>query len=166
MLSNIISSFSCSINSDIETFLKEKSVRFEKDYISRTYLITDEEIKNVIAYYTVAVKSVEFINHDIPKPILQKLFRRKKGIGHVVAFIIAQIGRSDKYSSKDIDGRELIDYSLSTIKEAHDKIGCNFVILDCENSEKLIKIYEDCGFKQFQKHPKLENHIQMYTILT
>ena len=43
LIKDAVSSFSCTRNQDVENFLKENSVRFEKSDITRTYLIIDQD---------------------------------------------------------------------------------------------------------------------------
>lgn len=56
---DILSTFKCEINMDVEYFLKEKAIEFSKQDISRTYIVMSEyKNKNVIAgYFAIANKS-------------------------------------------------------------------------------------------------------------
>ena len=43
---------------DIEIFLQEKSIRFEKSCVSTTHLIFDDNIEEMLGYFTIANKSL------------------------------------------------------------------------------------------------------------
>ena len=56
LLSQILSSFSCERDEDIENFLHSKAVEFEKLSKARTYLICDEEQISKEGFYPEQLK--------------------------------------------------------------------------------------------------------------
>lgn len=52
----LLSSFQCALDIDIQNFLKEKAILYEQQNISRTYLLIDESHAYLLAYYTIAIK--------------------------------------------------------------------------------------------------------------
>ena len=74
----VLSLFFCPKNSDVETFLRDKAITFEKASRARTYLILDEEALtdgkiNIIAYFTVSMKALnlrEGISKNVRKHVV------------------------------------------------------------------------------------------------
>ena len=96
----LLSDFSCPINKDIEIFLRNKAIEFEKQQLSKTRLIfTSYKGTNVlVGYYTLASKSF-----NITKAALSKTMRKKIGkyatydpvlkVHILPAPLIAQLGK-------------------------------------------------------------------------
>lgn len=69
-VSEVISVFKCEKDSDIESFLKEKAIIYERKAKSRTYLIFDEEamlkgVFKLLAYFAIAMQILK-IPEEIP----------------------------------------------------------------------------------------------------
>lgn len=54
-----LSSFSCAVNDEIQTFLTDKAVEFAKKKMSITYLVSDTEDGEMLGYFTLAHKVLE-----------------------------------------------------------------------------------------------------------
>lgn len=55
IIENVLGKFSCTKDSDIENFIKNKAVEFESLYKSRTYLLCDESAlvnNKLLEFYT------------------------------------------------------------------------------------------------------------------
>ncbi|GAB4273956.1 hypothetical protein [Thermincola ferriacetica] len=62
-VSEVISVFKCEKDPDIENFLKEKSIIYERKAKSRTYLVFDEDAMlageyKLLAYFAIAIEKV------------------------------------------------------------------------------------------------------------
>jgi hypothetical protein len=82
----VIFTFICSRDKDIEHFLKEKAIEFEKVSKSRTYFIVDEEALelgdfNILAYFSLAIQvlkvPIEISNRKTKH--LDALFSKRDG---------------------------------------------------------------------------------------
>ena len=147
-LSRIISSFSCERDKDVESFLKDKAVMYEKKHLSRTYLIfADNESRDLEAYFAVAVSSMDVSGLECSKEL-----RKKMNIndGFAQSYLIGQIGKRDGGPSGL--GRSALLCAIDTIIGANLKAGCRVVRLDCKPS--LIKYYTDNGFANTGKDEK------------
>ena len=139
-LLNVISSFSCKMNTDVETFLKEKAIVQEKKQISRTYLIfTNDPITNLAAYFTIAVSCMNVGGLECSNEL-----RKKMNIndGLAQSYLIGQLGKHDG-SQKGL-GKFALHSALELIKDANAKVGCRLLRIDCKPS--LIKYYTENGF--------------------
>lgn len=62
----ILKNFKCDLNRDIEYFLKEKSIEFSKQDISRTYIVTSlYKGENVIVEYFAITNKVTIVKKSI-----------------------------------------------------------------------------------------------------
>ena len=139
-LSKIISSFSCKRDMDVESFLKDKAIMYEKKHLSRTYLIfADDASKELEAYFTVAVSSMDVSGLECSKEL-----RKKMNINNGLAqsYLIGQIGKRDN-GEKGL-GEFAISSAVKMITKVNEKVGCRLIRLDCKPS--LIKYYTDKGF--------------------
>ena len=58
VLQQILSEFSCEKNSDVEKFLKGKSIEFTKKNQSVTYLVFSNEDAALVGYFTLTIKPI------------------------------------------------------------------------------------------------------------
>lgn len=153
----IVSDFSCSkngnnLNNDVEYFLKEKSIIFEKNYISRTSLIFahgDDNALILVGYYSIAQKPFNFTEGVSRK-------KRKEISGHqffvnqpLPALLLGQLGKN--YSEKAhggalISGKDILHYAFRRMKAAYIAIPFKLIYLECKDDPKLRIFYEKHGF--------------------
>ncbi|MDR1795851.1 MAG: hypothetical protein LBR44_00150 [Clostridiales Family XIII bacterium] len=143
----MIEEFSCAKDTDVETFLKEQAIRYERDGLSRTYLyITSENDDPAIAaFFSVAITSTEF--PGVTKSRKAKILGGKPGRDtkdHFGGILVAQLGRSDAFAQGDINGHEMIEDAEYVIERGCYYLGGKVVYLDCR--EPLIGFYEQNGY--------------------
>lgn len=83
-VSEVISVFKCGRAPDIENFIKNKAITYEKKAKSRTYLAFDEEAMyegefKLLAYFTIAMQTLKIPEGTSPSQIrkLEGLYSRK-----------------------------------------------------------------------------------------
>ena len=116
----LISIFYCEKDKDIENFIKERAILFEKLGKSRTYIIFDEDNEdefNILAYFTLAMQVLK-----VPEKLLSGRKTKKmdgfsskiKGtkITEFPTILVGQVGKNDLYE-KLISGEEIMKYCLS-----------------------------------------------------
>ncbi len=160
-----VSNFICSKDPDVEFFLKNKSLPYEKTSKSRTYLIVDEELLSnrevcILAYFTLALKTL-FISPKVSKSKIKRLDGLFNKASNVTAYLIGQIGKNDLYKYA-IKGDELIKYAVEIIEQVHGYIGGRFILVECLDHPKLIQFYNNNGFAPLQKEDK---YIQLVKFL-
>lgn len=138
----ILSGFSCSIDGDVQIFLNDKAIDYEKRHLSRTYLLFNEE-KRLFAYFSIAVSSIEAKNLVCSNTLKKKLNINKDGI--IQSYLIGQVGR-DSNSKKGL-GNNALEEATDLIKQINSVIGCRVVRVDCKDEIKLVKYYEKRGFR-------------------
>lgn len=160
---NILSSFKCPINKDVENFIKDKAILFSKQNISKTHLVywySNSEFgegKELVGYYTIASKSLVIHKSAVSRTLWKKVvkFGDKDPVDRKCVFsapLIGQLGKNFANGNNTlIRGSELLELALRKIKLVQNEIGGKFTYLECEDTPKLIKFYEENGFIKFGK---------------
>lgn len=155
-VSNILNAFECTNNKDVESFLKDKAVLFDKQGFSKTHLVYTS-YKNemvLVGYYALAyksfvIKSGSKISSSLKKRIAKFGQYDKELKQYVVsAPLIGQLGKNDKYRDL-ISGDALLYCACKTVKSVQALVGGKFVYLECEDKLKLVDFYKSNGFVEF-----------------
>ena len=164
-----IESFKCSLNEEVEKFLLNNSIEFTKKHQAITYLIFNQQ-KEVIAYFTLSIKPISINSDTLSASSLKKILRlseyNDESSVSTAAYLIAQVGKSDGTAINIDLIFEFIDYVVAKIQNS-----CGGVVefLESENNEKLIKLYQNKGFKTFNirksKSGEERKLIQMYRLI-
>lgn len=171
IVDNMISSFSCPINKDVEDFLKNNATMFSKKHQSVTYFVIDREDSALIGYFTLAIKPINVdatLLSNTQKSKIERVSEKidDNGKYSLSAYLIAQVAKNFNYNR--INGNELIECALSVIYNIQYKIGGMVAFLESEDKEVLINLYANCnGFKRFDVRESNENIklIQLLKIL-
>lgn len=158
----LLSSFSCSEDFDIEDFLHNKAIEFEKLSKARTYLVfNQEQLKRkqspliICGYITIALKVL-----SVPSNLSNR--KRKeidgfsakhhgKQIDDFPCYLIGQLARNSDVSSDIISGKELIDFACDIIASAAESVGGRYIMIECRDEEKLIRFYENNFFSEISR---------------
>lgn len=167
----ILSSFSCPYNSDIEKFIKDKAFEFDKQGISSTHLVLSSyKGKNVIVgYFTLANKYIQIERKNLSKSYFKKAMKfgtYQKDINSITISmpLIAQLSKNytEGYDAL-ISGDELLFMACEKVKEAQQLISGRLVYLECEDKEKLISFYSSNGFVNIGKRELERNEKSSYS---
>lgn len=156
-LSQIISSFSCPPNFEVESFLKKSAILFTKKSQSVTYLVFKRPAskKSLVGYFTLAIKPISVRASSISRTMGKKLARVSAlnpddGTYTAAAYLIAQIGKNFSLpKSERIKGAELLDLANRRIERTQYDFGGVVEFLECEDSPFLLDFYAENGFKAF-----------------
>jgi len=150
---NILKTFSNPLNQDVEDFIHNKSIDFEKRCISRTFLFFENDSPKVLAFFSLAMEVLHLqgIKSKNQKKKISKGFNNKE---YMPVFLIAQLGKSDDV--KKGEGKLILDTSILFVKKASEYIGGKYVFLDVikreDNSHmKLLEFYISYGFNKLMK---------------
>lgn len=149
----------CKKDPDIENFLKEKSVEFEKLAKSRTYLKIDLDALesngavNVIGYFSLAMQTLK-LPQDCSNNKRKKLDgfgskRNGKTIENIPCFLIGQLARCSSVEKDALPGTELLKDALSYIALAQEAVGGRIALIECKEDPKLVQFYEANDFETF-----------------
>ena len=150
-----ISEFSCPQNPDVERFLKNSAVEFTKKSQSVTYLVFSVESKELLGYFTLALKPLSVRGQTISNTMKRKLLRiseldESSDTYTMSAYLIAQLGKNYTNGiNHKITGKELVELAWTVIEDAQYMLGGIVTFLEAENEEKLLSFYRDNRFSQF-----------------
>lgn len=154
--SHIITDFDCGLDS-VNDFLKNEALQNSNDLLSRTYVVTQDKNKHVIAYITICS---HVLNRKEEGYVINRKFR-----GKIPAILIAQLGVDKGFRRHNI-GKSLVQRCFSEIVEVSKYIHFYTVIVDAAN-DKLISYYENQGFNMLNPtkrrlYIKVKNIIDSY----
>lgn len=157
---DILSGFECPFNSDIEYFLKQKSIEFAKQGIAQTHLVlaSYKDKPVIVGYYSLAQKSIIIdagaaLSNNWKRRINKFALYDRDLKAYVLSVpLIAQLGKN--YSNgfnKLISGNELLKMACDKVQEIQMAIGGRMVYLECEDIDKLKTFYHQNGFYEFAR---------------
>lgn len=143
---DLLADFSCPLNKDVETFLKDKAILYEKMGKSRSYIVLgiDGDIMKFIAYFALTSRPIQFdekLSNKAKKKILGTKFEANNEISGI---LIGQLAKN--FSNKNnilITGKELFELAIHKVLKASQYIGGRVVYLECENNPNLRNFYEN-----------------------
>lgn len=155
--------FSCILNKDVEKFLREKAILFDRQGWSKTHLLyTSYKGEMVlVGYFTLANKNFVIKNNSrISKTLKKKVanfgqYNEELKQYIVPSLLIAQLGKNDNYRFL-LTGDVLLKYACDEVCKVQSIVGGKFVYLECEDKERLKEFYMSNGFTVFGER-KLES---------
>lgn len=169
-IKSYMDSFVCSKNTEIESYLKNNSLEFNKKHQAMTYLLFDRD-RNIIAYFALSVKPISIKGEQLSNNELKKLLRIteidiNENTLNPSAYLIAQLGKKDN-STINLD--TIFKFVNYYINVAQDICGGVVEFLESENNDKLIALYQNKGFKTFNirksKSGEERKLVQMYRLI-
>lgn len=157
---NLLSSFYCPLNPDVEHFLKHTAIEFAKQGISSTHLVmASYQGKYVLAgYFSLANKIFCIEKDSLPNRAWKKRMKKFGQFDQTIqrytisAPLIGQLGKNYANSyDKLITGDELLKLALDKVREMQAIVGGKIVYLECEDKEPLLDFYSQNGFVNFGK---------------
>lgn len=149
----ILKTFVCAKNADVQDFLHNKAITFERNLRSCTYLYVSNADKSVVAYITLGIKSL--LTNDLSDETVVFLDGYTNEISSIPCYLIAQLGKSD--TCKEKIGSFLLDDALSIIDKAQESLNGRFVLIDSVNDERVIKFYEQNSFIAIENDKSLKS---------
>ena len=167
---NFLENFKSIETNDIEIFLYEKAIKYEKDSISSTHLVFNEN-GTLVGYFSIANKGLVITEHNYE--ILSNTQKRKltysgrkleNSVYIVNSYLLGQIGKNYNIPKEEmIEGIDLLTLAFNLILEAKKIINAKYVWLECENKNKLIDFYNNFGFQKI-KDFRSENNLTVMII--
>ena len=154
-LCDLLSTFSCPKNPDVETFLHNSAIEFTKKSQSVTYLVLDSYQGDLVGYFTLAVKPVSVRVDKISKTMAKKLSRVSildvnTMTFNAAAYLIAQMGKNYLLPKEtQIEGDLLLGLATNMIAKIQYSIGGVVEFLECEDNVFLLDFYTRNNFKHF-----------------
>lgn len=171
-ISHLLFSFECkSLSfgaSDVEYFIHNKAINFEKMDLSRTLVLgTYQKEVYLAGYFSIANKPLVIPKKQF-KNISGSLKKKLMGFGHKTdmknyqckGYLLGQLGKNYSDLAKKANqatGNDLLTLAYGKIKEAHAIVGGRVLHLECEDNEKIKSFYHLNGFRQLEDYETPNN---------
>ncbi len=155
----ILNEFECTLNKDVEYFIKEKAIQFLKMGISKTFLVSSSYKGNnvIVGYFSLTNKITKIKKSSLSNSLRKRISRFAEATStdkyYVVSLpLIGQLGKNyaNNYNSL-IKGDDLLKLACDKVKEAQNILGGKFAFIECEDKKALQDFYESNGFVCFGK---------------
>ena len=141
-------------NNDIEKFLHNRAIEFEKKSVSTTNLVFNN--KKLVGYLSLSNKSLilskerfEKLSNSRKKKLMQSGQILENGHLAVNSYLIGQLGKNYNLTKEEqIKGKDLLSFGFNLLLEVKKIMTARYVWLECENFEKLINFYRTFGFEK------------------
>nr|WP_294669014.1 hypothetical protein [uncultured Ruminococcus sp.] len=175
-INNLLNKFSCSQDLDIENFLKEKAIKFERLLKARTYLILNEEELidsndisnvNIYGYFSIALKVLTIPEEcsNSKRKQLDGLSAKihGKAITSIPCYLIGQLARNSNVPRNILSGEKILEYAYSIILSSSELVGGRIIMVECHDCEKLISFYKENNFSIIAEMP--DNDVPMKQLI-
>lgn len=153
----ILSTFSCHYNKDVDDFLHNKAIEFSKQGIANTHLVVsnfkDEVV--IVGYFALAQKYFLLDKNSVSKTLRKKVSKFGKYDREIKKYIIpapliGQLGKNKNGGINNlITGDELLKIACEYIESVFFILGGKVIYLECEDIDSLLSFYESNGFVKF-----------------
>lgn len=141
-----LATFECERSEHLQSFARGGVKNYEKHGHSRTYVLvtsTGADI-DVAGFFTIGMTSL-----DLSKASKTS---RAKLMGNVSmevtgAYCIAELARSDRYTSTQLPGRVLLDEAKQVVSRARSLVAGRFIVVDAQEVV-FESLYKNAGFKR------------------
>ena len=158
-LSRLLAGFSCAgLNDEVENYLKDTALRHTLKGTSVTHLVLSADMKECLAYYTLAIKPFSISAVRITSRQKKEMYDVAKlrvdannKEYSIAAYLIAQIGRNFAIECGGITGDEILDLAFEQIRGIKRQVGGKVVFVEYEkNKPKLLDFYKRNLFEEFK----------------
>jgi hypothetical protein len=175
-LSELLDSFSCPLNKEVEGFLKDESraVHSSRMSSSVTYLALDSASSDLLGYFTLMMKAYSVKAAELTSAN-RRLVKRSSELdagGNLTTavYLIAQLGKNYALpEERRISGAVLLELALMVFRRTKEAIGGKLVMVEREiDRPKLLDFYNDNGFKSWTTRRNARDGMvydQMFSVL-
>ena len=167
VLSSTLSSFAVPLNSEVEDFIRKKALQATKLKSSISYLVIDEDLADVVGYFTLLVKPFTIQAASLSsknRRLIARFAEENTEAGDYTAsvYLIAQIGKNYAIEEQlQISGGDLLNMALDKLRAAQDLVGGKLVLVEREaDRAKLLEFYNANGFKSWNGRYDNKDQVQ------
>ncbi|WKB35022.1 hypothetical protein QS257_14890 [Terrilactibacillus sp. S3-3] len=143
---NLLSSFSCEANPEVQYFLRDKAIQNEYRSFTKTYLVLNvDEPYDIVGYFSIIVS--DFIFEDEVSRTLKDKITSNKEARCFPTLLICQLGRADRY--KDVvSGNFVLQLCMKIAQQIYDLCKLRIVTVEFnEHSDEYLFdfLFDECG---------------------
>lgn len=156
----ILKKFSCQKDKDVENFLRNKAILFNKMDIAKTYLyFNNNDLENneivIMGYFSISgskTLGLGNLSNNLRKKIVKNVTT-----DFIPCYLIGQIGRDDNYSTKNLNLEEIFNDIYIHLSKVIEAIGGRIILLECKR--ELVNIYQKYGYVEIQERTSDDSKI-------
>ena len=155
-LLSTLSQFSVPLNKEVENFIRNKALQATKLKSSMSYVLVNEDIADVVAYFTILVKPFTINASCLSSTncrLISRFSEENEESGNYTAsvYLLAQIGKNYSVPKEyQISGKDLLSIAFEKFRVAQDVVGGKLVLIEREaDRKKLHDFYKDNGFRSW-----------------
>ncbi len=138
-------------DTDIQLFLHNRAIQFEREDKCRTYLLVGED-GNIHAYFSISTKELALTKFAVSSTQRKRMkINPQDEEQRVRCFLIGQLGKNFAIETP-ITLKEILDEVDAIIIQAQTLVGNRLLILEC--NAHLIQHYEAWNFKRLPVQPE------------
>lgn len=167
VMSSTLSQFSIPLNKEVEDFIRNKALQATRLKSSMSYVIVDEDIAEIIGYFTLLVKPFTIPANRLSstnRRLISRFSEVNAETGNYTSsvYLLAQIGKNFSVQSQyQISGQDLLAIALEKLRTAQDLVGGKLVLIEREaDREKLYDFYKANGFKSWNSRYDKNDQVQ------
>lgn len=140
-----MSQFRCERSPHLQKFARSDVGKYEAHGHSRTYVMITaaEESIDVAGFFTVGMTA---LNLSKASNTTRKKLTGDVSLDQTGAYSIAELARSDDYTSAQLPGLTILDEAKEVIRRARSYVAGRFVVVDARQ-EVFASLYQPAGFK-------------------
>ena len=152
-IKKLLKTFICTKNTDVQDFLHNKAITFERNLRSCTYLYVSNADKSVAGYFSIGITYT--LTNKLDKAVVKFLDGYTDETIAIPCYLVGQLGKNDK--CKDKIGKFLLDDALSFVDKAQGILKGRFVLIDSVNDDKVINFYKENSFIALENDKSLKS---------
>jgi hypothetical protein len=151
----VLSTFSCDLNSDIENFIKNDAIDFSNRGITQTHLVMGnaDGAEVLLGYFALTNKVLPISPEHVSKSLLKKVSRfgipdENTGIYNIPLPLIAQLGKNySDHLDQYLTGNLLLEIACGKVASIQRELSGKLVYIECENKKRLVEFYSKNQFR-------------------
>lgn len=160
-LNRALSSFKCSKDYDIESFIRNNAIKYSDRNICYSYLIVnksafDNDLSiDILAYFTLSFKTVFLDKEQVKNSDRNRITNGFSSRSSEPVVLIGQLGKNEGAA---INLSMILNYALDIIYGAVEYIPCNSVLVECSTALHEKGLYSNQGFRYLTKEGDLHQY--------
>lgn len=155
----LLSSFSCQFNEDVENFFTQKAVEFSKRSLSQTHIVyaSYRGKAEIAGYFTLANKYITVKKNRLSGSLAKRIAKFAVYDPTIRSYtlsapLIAQLGKNYTNGLNCLmTGDELLKLACDKVSKIQLELGGRVTYVECEDKPKLIEFYSSNGFCEFDR---------------
>ena len=100
------------------------------------------------------------LNDDVSKSQAKRLDGFSKKAEKFRAFLIGQIGKNSAIENNPVTLKKILEHIFPILLQAQDAVGGRVILIECDDEEKLLALYQVNNFNILQK----QDLVQLFMI--